>query len=128
MKPIIGILGEGAWGSAMAQLAALNGATVYLWCYHSEIAEEIKHHRTNCRYIPYLEYHSSIIPTTDLGELFAHASVIFEAIPVQYLRNVVKKAAVYHKEHHQWVVLSKGIEDGSGFLPTQIISEECRLL
>ncbi|PKN03506.1 hypothetical protein CVU75_01940, partial [Candidatus Dependentiae bacterium HGW-Dependentiae-1] len=46
------VLGEGAWGTAVATLLAENGYEVRLWCYEPSIAEEICHERTNTRYLP----------------------------------------------------------------------------
>lgn len=117
------ILGEGAWGTAIALLLADNGYTVYLWCYHAEVAQEIQSHRTNSRYLPGFTLPTSIIATIDLEYALSDTQWIFEAIPVKYMRSIMQRAALYATQDQKWVILSKGIEQDTFLLPTQIIDD-----
>lgn len=123
MKKTVGMLGGGAWGTAVATLLAHNGYTVHLWCYEPEIVKNIVRSRKNMHYLPDVRLSSLIKPTNSMAELFKHANVIFEAVPVAHMRYVFFAAKQYINDQHGFVVLSKGIEQGSLLLPSQIIQD-----
>lgn len=98
------ILGAGAWGSALANLLKYNGHTVTIWVHDAELATR-----------PCI--------TADTQTAFAHAEVIIVAIPCAYIRSVMHQVRSYCRADQQWVVASKGIEQETGMLPTQIIAD-----
>ena len=116
------ILGGGAWGCAIANLLADCGYNVFLWCREQEIADEINTHHTNSIYLPGLALHKQVHATTDLSQSAAYSDLVFEAVPVAYLRSVLFSFKPYQNKH-RWIVLSKGIEQHSFALPTTIIQE-----
>lgn len=115
------VLGAGAWGTAIAQLLASNGHNVRLWCREREVFENIQKTRINSHYLPGIVLHHNIEPTQRFEHCFENAEYIFEAIPVVYLRPLLEKVKPHASGHQTWVVLSKGIEQDSLLLPTQII-------
>jgi len=117
------VLGEGAWGTAVATLLAENGYNVCLWCYHESVAEEIETKHINSKYLPGIELNKKIVPTVDIKEAIVGTQWIFEAIPVQFLRSVLEDCAPYYDADQIWVILSKGIENKTLMLPTQILDE-----
>lgn len=117
------VLGEGAWGTAVALLLADNGHHVKLWCYDEENAKAIERTRINEQYLPGFSLPELIVPTTSLEEAVCDSTWVFEAIPVQYLRSVIIEAAPCFSKDQVWVVLSKGIEKDTLLLPTQIIDD-----
>lgn len=119
------VLGEGAWGTAVATLLAHNGHAVKLWCYEAANVETITRTRINERYLPGIRLSERITPTASIEDAMRGSEWIFEAIPVQYLRSVIEKAAPYFTDDQIWVVLSKGIEQNIHLLPTQIIDDVC---
>jgi glycerol-3-phosphate dehydrogenase (NAD(P)+) len=119
----ITVLGEGAWGTAVAQLLACNGHRVTLWCYHIDSAQEIAHNRTNTQFAPTRMIHANINPVTSIEEAVADANIVFEAIPVKFLRATLELAKPYAQMGQIWVTLSKGIEIDSLLLPTQMIDD-----
>jgi len=120
---IVCMLGEGAWGTAVATLLAQNGLQVKLWCYDASVAESIKKNRYNERYLPGIYLDKKIEPFTDLKEALEKVDLIFEAIPVQYLRTILNKAKPFCEIDQPWVVLSKGIEQNTLLFPSQMIDE-----
>lgn len=118
----ITIIGDGAWGTAVATLLAENNHTVLLWCHDKRVMEAIEKTQFNAHYLPGIELSKSIIPVTDLNEAIAQSSWIFEAIPVKFLRSVVTQIdpAIAQKP---WVILSKGIEKDTLLFPMDIITE-----
>ena len=119
----VAMIGEGAWGTAIAQVLAENGYTVQLWCHDPQVAASIKKDQINHRYLPGIRLHKNIIPTVDLAQAVCGVRWIFEAIPVRYLRAVLKQALPCFSQDQVWVVLSKGIEDTTLLFPTQIIDD-----
>jgi glycerol-3-phosphate dehydrogenase (NAD(P)+) len=119
----VALLGAGAWGTAIAQLLAHNGYTVRLWCHDPDVAEAIARDGENKKYLPGILLDEKIIPTTDLAQAICGVRLIFEAIPVAYLRGVLEHARACATEDQVWVVLSKGIENKTLLFPTQIIDE-----
>lgn len=119
----VGMIGEGAWGTAVATLLAHNGYTVHLWCHDASVQECIATTGYNARYLPDIKLSPLIIPTTDLSAVIAQSPWIFEALPVKFLRSVLMQARGYFSSEQKWVILSKGIEQQTLLLPSQIIDD-----
>ncbi|HMD54395.1 MAG TPA: NAD(P)H-dependent glycerol-3-phosphate dehydrogenase, partial [Phycisphaerae bacterium] len=117
------VLGDGAWGTAVATLLAHNGYHVKLWCHDAANVQTIARTHINERYLPEHHLSENIIPTASLKDAMCGSQWIFEAIPVQYLRSVIAQAAPYFTDDQVWVILSKGIEQNTLMLPTQIIDD-----
>ncbi len=120
---IVCMIGEGAWGTAVSTLLAHNGYTVKLWCHDHDVAKKIQETRYNERYLPGIKLDEKIQPVTDFAQAFQNVQWIFEAIPVQYVREVLQKAKPHIDLQQTWIVLSKGIEKDTLLLPTQIIAD-----
>lgn len=119
----VSILGEGAWGTAVATLLAHNGIKVKLWCYHASLADEINKKRVNEQYLSGIQLSENITAVTVLDEAVCDVQWVFEAIPVQYLRSVLEKARDCFNENQIWVLLSKGIEQKTLLFPTGIVED-----
>lgn len=123
MRKKIAILGAGAWGTAVATVLAHNGHDVTLWCFESDVVDTIQKNRCNERYLPTITLQPSIKATNDIALVVAGADIIFEAIPIAFLRSVLLKAKPHITSHVHWVVLSKGIENETLLLPSAIIQD-----
>ena len=77
----------------------------------------------NERYLPDISLCTTIHPSTSLSEVLADAQIVFEAIPVVYLRAVLEQARAYTHAQQQWIVLSKGMEQKTFKLPIDMISD-----
>ena len=117
------VVGEGAWGTAVATVLAHNGYTVNLWCHHDEVKETIEQYRCNNKYLPDVQLAENIVPTTDMQHALADVEWVFEAIPVKFLRSVLEQIKPYYTEHQKYVVLSKGVEKDTQLLPSQMIKD-----
>lgn len=124
MKSIT-ILGSGAWGTAIATVLAHNGHRVTIWSHEAQSADEINQRHTNSTFLPEVLLHESISATTSLPEACRNSEWIFEAVPVQFLRSVFVAAACHIRQDHKFVLLSKGIEQETALLPSQILLETC---
>jgi glycerol-3-phosphate dehydrogenase (NAD(P)+) len=117
----VGILGEGAWGTAIATLLAHNNITVKLWCYDPAVARNITLTRYNGQYLPGVYLDTRIVPVTDIAEAVSGVDYVFEAIPVQFLRSVIEQAKPHVDLAAPWVFLSKGIEKKTLLFASQIM-------
>jgi glycerol-3-phosphate dehydrogenase (NAD(P)+) len=118
------ILGEGAWGTAVATLLAYNKHSVTVWCHDQTVPTIVQRTGINERYLPGVSLNAQHISfTTDIKEALCDAQWIFEAIPVKFLRSVLEQAKPYVTQQQQWVILSKGIEQNTLLFPSQILSD-----
>lgn len=122
----IGVLGDGAFGTAFANMLSKNGHSVLIWCQNSEVAAEINLQKTNSRFIPGFKIDKNVCAVNSLKELFSECEWVFEAIPVKYLESVLDQSVPFVKDYHRFVVLSKGIDTKSKLLPSQIIKEKLK--
>lgn len=117
------ILGEGAWGTAIATVLAHNGHDVMLWCYNSESVDAINSRHINQEYMPDVQLSERIQATDRLDIALNFSDWIFEAIPVKYLRSVLEQCKGFYSKKQTWIVLSKGIENETLLFPTQLIQD-----
>ena len=114
-KHTITILGDGAFGTAFATLLAHNGHEVTLWCNNQHIAQEINATHENKTYLPDITLNASITATSSLEEAL-HNTIIFQAIPMMFLRSVLEQAQPFFRPDHCFASLTKGIEETNGTL------------
>ncbi len=120
---LVTILGEGAWGTAIATLLAHNGYDVNLWCYTKDLVPEINRTHQNERYLPGVTLDKKIKAVADITTALCDVTWVFEAIPIKYLRSILLEAKPCMRSDQIWVVLSKGIEQETLLFPTQIIDD-----
>ncbi|WP_374406146.1 NAD(P)H-dependent glycerol-3-phosphate dehydrogenase [Pelagerythrobacter sp.] len=115
----VGVIGAGAWGTALAQMLASDGREVLLWALEPELVDEINSSRRNGIYLPSAELAPTIRATGALSDL-AGCSAILAVTPAQHLGKVLANLP----EHPRDLVLcSKGIEAGTGRLMNAVAAE-----
>ncbi|NNK45681.1 MAG: NAD(P)-binding domain-containing protein, partial [Altererythrobacter sp.] len=108
----VGVLGAGAWGTALAQMLASDGRDVVLWALESDVVEEVNRAHRNTTYLPSAKLAETIRATSDLGE-FAELEIVLAVTPAQHLGSVLRQMP---KAPRDLVLCSKGIEAGTGRL------------
>ena len=110
-KEKICVLGDGAWGTALATVFDRNGFDVAVWgCFEDEI-REIKQAHENVRFLPGVPLPDRIVFTDNMEEAVEKASLIVLGTPSQYMRGVLEKfKPLFKPEEHAVVNISKGIE------------------
>ena len=98
----IGVVGAGAWGTALAQVLASDGSNVVLWAREPELVDEINAHRTNSLFLPSAKLASSIAATNHIRDLPAvglgsSARVAVTTSPLLY-RGSLADAGVFNGE------------------------------
>jgi len=118
----IGVLGAGAWGTALAQTAASAGRSVTLWSFEHDVADVINKQHENTIYLPDVALHESIDAVTALTDLDACDAVLAVA-PAQHLRRVLEGFAPFAPRGIPIVLCAKGIEQSSLQLMTDVLAE-----
>ena len=83
----VGVLGGGAWGTALAQTMRLGGMSVVLWAREAETVEDINDRHVNRVFLPGIELDPGLRATSDLSEL-AQCDVILLVSPAQHVRAI----------------------------------------
>lgn len=117
----IGVVGAGAWGTALAATLAKRGLSVRLWAFEPEVAKTIATAHENRMYLSGIRLPDSIQATADLADMKGVDSAIV-VVPAQFLGKVVEKLAPFLTETTPIVLAAKGIEIASGKLMSEIVA------
>jgi glycerol-3-phosphate dehydrogenase (NAD(P)+) len=119
MSPPIGVIGGGAWGTALAQVMASDGSEVLLWAREAELVAEINVSHTNSLYLPSAKLSDRVQATANLADL-ADIPVLLVVAPAQHLAAVLSGLPEGPRD---LVLCAKGIEQGSGRLMSDVAAE-----
>jgi len=116
------VVGAGAWGTALANLAARAGANVTLWARDPAHVAEMTATGVNARRLPGVPLAPTVAPTADIAQV-AGAGIILAAVPTQELRSALEALAPFVPRGIPIILCAKGIERGSGFFPSQLLAK-----
>lgn len=117
-----GVIGGGAWGTALAQVAGWAGLDVLLQAREPEVVESIRARRVNEAFLPGVTLDDQVSVTTELSDLGA-CDLILAVPPAQHMRSTLTAFAPYHRRGVPVVLCSKGVERGSLKLMTDVLAE-----
>jgi glycerol-3-phosphate dehydrogenase (NAD(P)+) len=117
------IVGSGAWGTALACHAAKLGHAVTMWAFEPEVAEEINAKHTNSLYLPNAPLPENLKASPDATTVVAEAEVVILVPPSKHLRAVSSLAAGAVPSNALVAVASKGIEEESLKLMSEVLGE-----
>lgn len=115
----IGVIGAGAWGTALAQCMAAEGREVLLWAREPETVAAINESHENTPFLPGLRLHDNITATGSLGQA-ADADILLLVTPAQYIRATMEALKGDLSEGRPVVICAKGIEIKTGMLMSQV--------
>ena len=118
------VVGAGAWGTALANLLALNGHDVVLWAREPDVAEGICRDHENRRFLAGAPLSPQLIATVDLESALSGAELVAFAAPSHVLRAVVKSGVAAVGATATLVVATKGIERESLAIMTEVVEKE----
>jgi glycerol-3-phosphate dehydrogenase (NAD(P)+) len=110
------VIGGGAWGTALAQVAAADGQRVMLWAREAEVVESINARHVNELFLSSLPLSKRIVATDDLDAL-RDADALLVVAPAQHVRAVLSGQDFGAKP---LVLCAKGIEAGSKLLVGEV--------
>jgi glycerol-3-phosphate dehydrogenase (NAD(P)+) len=116
----VAVIGAGAWGTALASVAARAGRDVTLYARDAAHAAHIESARENPR-LPGVPLVPSIAITNDLATV-ARAEIALVATPAQHLRGAVTQLAPQLRPATPVIACAKGIEHGTHKFMTEVIA------
>lgn len=117
----IGIVGAGAWGTALAQSLATAGRAVRLWALEPETVASIAEQRQNSAYLPDVTLAAGIEVTGRLEDM-ADRDVLLLATPAQHTRAVAARLQPHVPPGRPAVICAKGIEQASGKRMSEVLA------
>ncbi|MBU1379028.1 MAG: NAD(P)-dependent glycerol-3-phosphate dehydrogenase [Alphaproteobacteria bacterium] len=123
-KPLttVGVIGGGAWGTALAQVCARAGRDVILWAREPEVVASINATHENATFLKGVPLDAAIRATGDLADL-AGADLVLAVPPAQHMRSTLAAFAPHARDGLPILLCSKGIEQGSLKLMTEVLAE-----
>ena len=118
----IGVIGAGAWGTALAVAAAQAGRRVTLWARESEVVESITAKRENAVFLPGVTLPREINPARELRAACS-ADALLLVTPAQHTRSVLAELKTGVARDVPMVICAKGIERGTGKLISEVLQE-----
>jgi len=115
----IGVIGGGAWGTALAQSAAANGDPVILWAREGDVVRSINDQSANPLFLPNIPLSRKIRATSQLDDL-ADCDAILVVAPAQHVRDILGSASIGFAP---LILCAKGIEAGSKKLMSEVAAE-----
>jgi glycerol-3-phosphate dehydrogenase (NAD(P)+) len=119
----VGIIGGGAFGTAMACVTRRSGNEVVLWAREAEVVEAINHEGENSHFLPGKRLPPGIRATGQLAEAADDADFLLMAVPAQHMRAIAGALRPALRREIPVVSCAKGIERESGQLMPQVLAD-----
>jgi glycerol-3-phosphate dehydrogenase (NAD(P)+) len=117
----IGIVGGGAWGTALAQVLASNGEEVLIWAREPDVVEAINAKHQNHLFLPSTTLSPMVEATGALGDLRA-CDIMLVVTPAQHVRATLSAMSVGVRP---LILCAKGIEAGTQMLMSEVAAAVC---
>ncbi len=123
MKSRASVLGDGGWGTTLGLLLLEKGFKVRVWGVDPGYTARVQRTRANPKFLPHVSLPEGISFGSDPGECLEGAELVVSALPTQYLRSALPVFKPFLPAGAPLVSCSKGMEEGTGLLPTQVLEE-----
>lgn len=117
----LGVIGGGAWGTALAQVAASGGRETLIWAREAEVVESINATRENVAFLPGIALQQAIHATSDPAALHG-CEALLVVTPAQHMRSVLTE---FGELDRPLILCAKGIEEQSGELLHKVAKDAC---
>ena len=117
----LAVIGAGAWGTALAQVAATGDRETLLWAFEDDVVAAVNRIHENPLFLKGQKLNRSIRATSNFSELAA-CDAWLVVTPAQHMRAVLSRAPC---PNMPLVLCSKGIEESSGKLLDKVAHEVC---
>jgi glycerol-3-phosphate dehydrogenase (NAD(P)+) len=118
----IGVIGGGAWGTALAQTLRLAGRDVLLWARNAEVVGQINQHHENGLYLPAVALDPGLEATGEIAHV-ARRDIVLLVTPAQHLRQVAASIAPHLRPGTPVVICAKGLEQATGKRLDDVLAE-----
>jgi glycerol-3-phosphate dehydrogenase (NAD(P)+) len=123
MVSSVGVIGSGAWGTALGHLMASKGAAVTAWAFEPEVVQEINQLHENRTFLPGIPLPENYRATGSLEEAVREQDLVLVVCPSHVLRRVMTQAAPALAEDVPVVSATKGVENESLMLMSQVLED-----
>jgi len=120
----IGVIGAGAWGTALAKHLAEKGLEIRLWAYEPDVINAINSSHENPVFLHDVILPPSLTATSSLVEAVNGCDGVLFAVPSHLTRSVLRQLAPCISEPLPFVCATKGIEEHTAKLMTQVMEDE----
>jgi glycerol-3-phosphate dehydrogenase (NAD(P)+) len=117
----VGIIGAGAWGTALAQVLCRAGRDIVIWAHEPELARAINRDHQNSLFLSGVALDPTIRAEADVGAVARDAESLLLAVPAQHVRTLCRILASVSVPV---VICAKGIETKTGALMSEIVADE----
>jgi len=117
-----GVVGGGAWGTALAQIIATKSFDVRLWAYEPDTVDDINRHHENRQWLAGVPLSKRIVASGEVSFLSGCAT-LFLVPPAQHMRRLTHQLRPHIDVACPLVVCSKGIELSSGLLMHEVLAQ-----
>lgn len=117
----LGVIGGGAWGTALAQVAAESGEHVWLWAREPEAVASINSRHENQLFLAGIPLSPTIQATSDFDAL-SDCEALLIVTPAQHMRAVLGAANIGNRPI---ILCAKGIEAGTERLMSEVAQDVC---
>lgn len=125
---MIGVIGAGGWGTALAKLCTEKGYPVKIWAHGPDVVSEINEHHTNHTYLSGVELPPQLTASNSLKEVIAQNPFLITAVPSQWLRSVAREMAPFINPKTIIISATKGLEIQGHVTMTEVLTEELPML
>lgn len=123
MGRVVGVIGAGGWGTALAKVLCEKGAEVTLWCHGEQCYQELQEKRENRSYLPGILLPRSLKVTLSIKEAVSGKELLFCAVPSLWVREVMESAVPHVAPKVILVCGTKGIEETSLMTMGEVLKE-----
>ena len=120
----IGVIGAGSWGTALAVVLAHNGHNVTVWSILEDEVEMLTKEHEHKDKLPGVKIPETISFTTDLKTAAAGKEMVVLAVPSPFTRSTAHNLAEFIAEGQLIVIVSKGIEESTLMIQSEIVEQE----
>jgi len=117
-----GVIGAGAWGTALAQTLASAGRNVTVWAFEDAVVNSINTQHENALYLKDAPLNPGITATSDITEL-AKNDAILVVTPAQHMRTSLAEFIPHARKATPVVLCSKGIEISSQKFMSEVLED-----
>ena len=120
----VSVIGAGSWGTALAHVLGLGGNDVALWARKQEVCDGVNERHENPRYLIGCKIDSHVKASTSFEEVLSGASAVVIVTPSAVIRQTCANIAPFVNGDTPIVVCCKGVEEGSGLVPVEVLEAE----
>ena len=118
------VIGSGSWGTGVTRLLAPHADEVVVWSFEPTVAEGINERRHNPHQLTDYEVEPNVRATCDMAEAVGGAEALLIAVPSPFIRSTCRNLAPHVGADLPILILTKGVEHGTGCLMADVVGEE----